>query len=137
VRGPTIGELSRQGEVTVGGRTIRIEEVSTSRPGQAFALVMDTRPCVGADQLARGTDLLVCESTYLNSEAQEAHEHFHMTATDAANLAQKSGARRLALTHFSQRYLTVEPFRVEASAIHPDVVVAEDLTRVPVPKRLG
>ena len=29
-------------------------EVSVARPGQAFALVMDTRPCAGAERLARG-----------------------------------------------------------------------------------
>jgi ribonuclease Z len=136
VRGPAVGELTRQGQVTVAGRTVRIEEVSTPRPGQSFALVMDTRPCAGAEQLARGVDLLVCESTYLNSEAQEAHDHYHMTAVQAAELAERAGARRLALTHFSQRYTSLEAFGQEAAAIHADVVVAEDLTRVAVPKRV-
>jgi ribonuclease Z len=136
VRGPAIGELTRKGHVTVGGRTIHVEEVSAPRPGQGFALVMDTRPCPGAEHLARGCDLLVCESTYLNSEAEEAHDHFHMTAADAATLAQQAGVRRLVLTHFSQRYTELEPFGKEASAIHPDVVVAADLTRVAVPKRV-
>jgi ribonuclease Z len=136
VRGPAIGELTRKGQVSVAGKTVRVEEVSTLRPGQAFALVMDTRPCPGAEELAQGADLLVCESTYLSAEEQEAHDHFHMTAAQAAHLARAGGVRRLALTHFSQRYTELEPFAREAAAIHGDVVAAEDLTRVPVPRRL-
>ncbi len=135
VRGPAVRALQQAGVVEVGGRTVRLDEVSVPRPGQAFALVMDTRPCAGARELARGADLLVCESTYLESEAREAHDHFHMTAAGAARLAREAGARRLALTHFSQRYLEREDFAREASALHPDVVVADDLTRVPLPPR--
>jgi ribonuclease Z len=137
VRGAAVGELQRRGEVVVAGRTVRLEEVSTARPGQAFALVMDTRPCAGAQQLAGAADLLVCEATYLTAEAREAYDHFHMTATDAARLAKEAGARRLALTHFSQRYTSLEPFAQEATALHADVVVAEDLARVAVPRRLS
>ena len=135
VRGPAVGTLLREGEITVGSRIVRLEEVSEPRPGQAFALVMDTRPCVGASRLARSVDLLVCESTYLNAEAREAHDHYHMTATDAAELARNAGAHRLVLTHFSQRYASAALFAEEAAAIHPAVIAVEDLARVPVPRR--
>jgi ribonuclease Z len=135
VRGPLVGELMRRGQVSVGGRTVTLDEMSEARPGQSFAVVMDTRPCAGAERLVAGTDLLVCESTYQASETQEAHDHFHMTAAQAALLARTGGARRLVLTHFSQRYTSLEGFAAEASAIHGDVVVAEDLTRVSVPRR--
>jgi ribonuclease Z len=135
VRGPAVGVLQRKGELTVGGHTVRLDDVSAARPGQAFALVMDTRPCPGASRLAQGADLLVCESTYLSAESQEAHDHYHMTAVDAAQLARAGGARRLALTHFSQRYAAGAPFAEEAAPVHADVVAADDLTRVPVPRR--
>jgi ribonuclease Z len=135
LKGPLIGELIRRGELTLNGRTVRVEEVSVPRPGQAFALVMDTRPCEGALALARGADLLACESTYLTSEAAEAHAHYHMTAAQAAELARAAGVRRLLLTHFSQRYGSTVLFEREAAALHGDVVAAEDLTVVAVPKR--
>ncbi len=135
VRGPAVGALLRAGQVEVAGRAVRLDDVSEHRPGQAFALVMDTRPCAGAEELARGVDLLVCESTYLQSEEREAHDHFHMTAGQAAALAARQGARRLALTHFSQRYDHREAFQAEASASHGDVQVADDLTQVTLPAR--
>ena len=100
-----------------------------------MAFVMDTRPCAGAIALARDVDLLVAESTYLESEAAEARERGHMTAGDAARLAVEAGARRLVLTHFSQRHPTVQAFLEEAGAIHPDAHAVRDLDRISLPSR--
>lgn len=58
-----------------------------------------------------------------------------MTAAQAAQLAVRHGVRRLALTHFSQRYISREDFQREAAALHPDVFIADDLSRVAVPPR--
>lgn len=135
IRGPAVGELARTGAVVVDGRRITAEEMSTPRPGQAMAFVMDTRPCDAALELARDVDLLVIESTYLSSEAREAHDHGHMTAAQAATIARDAGAKRVVLTHFSQRYLSLDAFAEEAGAIHGDVRIARDGMRIPVPKR--
>ncbi len=137
VRGPAIKRLIQDGSLEVDGRTVHLDEVSIHKPGQSFAFIMDTRPCEGAYELARGVDLLVCESTYLSSEEREARAHGHMTARQAAIIAKEAGARRLVLTHFSQRYGSLKPFLEEARAIHPDVVAVRDGDRVPVPKRKG
>lgn len=135
VSGPAVRQLIQTGQIQIGDRVVKLEEVSASKPGQAFALVMDTRMCPGAQALARGADILVCEATYQRSEELEAYNHFHMTAAGAAEMALSAGVRRLALTHFSQRYTTVAGFHEEASAIHSDVFCAEDLSLVSVPKR--
>lgn len=134
VHGPFVRALLDAGELSVEGRLVTVEEVSELRRGQAFALLMDTRPCDGALTLAHAADLVVAESTYLDSEREEAHAHAHMTASQAATIAQQAGARRLVLTHFSQRYQSLEPFAQEAGAIFSEVVVAKDLLRVSVPK---
>ena len=137
VKGPAIGKLAREGEVEVDGRTVKLEDVSVPKPGQSVAFVMDTRPCPGALALAKDVDMLVIESTYLHEDAKLAHDHAHMTAVQAAEIGKEAGARRVVLTHFSQRYPSSEPFVAEASAIHPDVIAVEDGQRVPVPKRRG
>ncbi len=137
VRGPAIKRLIQEGSLEVDGRTVRLEEVSVHKPGQSFAFVMDTRMCEGAFELARGVDMLVCESTYLSSEEREARSHGHLTAKQAATIAKEAGARRLVLTHFSQRYGSLKPFLDEARAVHDDVVAVRDGDRVPVPKRKG
>ncbi|MBX2803939.1 MAG: ribonuclease Z [Myxococcales bacterium] len=135
VRGRAIGELVRQGEIRIDDRVVTLDDVSVHRKGQSVAFVMDTRVCDAAVQLAEGVDLLVCESTYLSDASTEARERGHMTAADAARTARDAGARRLLLTHFSQRYPRVEAFLQEARRIHDDCVAARDGARVPVPRR--
>jgi ribonuclease Z len=135
ISGPAVRRLMAEGRLEVEGRVVKLEDVSEHRPGQSFAVVMDTRECPGAEALARGVDLLVCESTYQQTEASEAYDHFHLTAAGAAALALRAGAKRLALTHFSQRYAGLEGFQAEASAIHGDVFIADDLSQVQAPAR--
>lgn len=138
VVGADVGRLKRDGTITTAdGSTVNLSDHATERPGQKMAFIMDTRLCDAAFDLAAGVDLLVCESTYLESEATEAKSHAHLTAKQAARIAHESGARRLVLTHFSQRYRNVEPFVTEASEIHDDVVAAVDGARVPVPDRIS
>jgi len=136
VSGPDVGRLAREGSVTVGGATVRLDDVSAPRRGQVFAFVMDTRWCDSALDLAAGADLLVCESTYLHRDRALAEEYGHLTARQAAELASSAGARRLVLTHFSQRYGDdPQPFVAEAREVFDDVVAAADLQHIAVPPR--
>jgi ribonuclease Z len=136
ITGPDIGRLQREGVLLTSTGLVRLEEVSTSRPGQAFAFVMDTRRCEAAVEVARGVDLLVTESTYLSSEEALAAEYAHLTAAEAAHIAAEAGARRLVLTHYSQRHSDEQLFAEEARQHFPDVHAARDLDRVAVPPRL-
>ena len=136
IAGPDVGRLQRDGEFQVDGRTVRLEDVSVVRPGQRFAFVMDTRLCDGVYALAEGADMLVIESTFLAEDTGIAGDFGHLTAQQAARVARESDVRTLVLTHFSQRYPEPERFYEEARAeFDGEIVVAEDLARVPVPKR--
>jgi len=138
ITGPDVGRLQREGSLlTEDGRVVTLAAMSEHRRGQVFAFVMDTRLCDGAVALAEGADLLVCESTFLERDADLAAAYGHLTAAQAARLAVEAGARQLVLTHFSQRYPDDADFAAEAGAIFPDVVVVRDLDRVPVPPREG
>jgi len=134
--GRVVGQLLKEGSVEVDGETIHLDEVSVPRRGQSLAIVMDTRPCDGAMALARNVDMLVCESTYLTTEESEAWERGHMTALQAATLARDADARRLVLSHFSQRYPDQSVFLDEAKPVFEDCVAAEDGMVIPVPKRV-
>lgn len=135
VSGADIGRLQRDGALTVDGRTVTLDEVSEHRPGQSVAFVMDTRWCEGALALADDVDVLVCEATFLERHADLAPRYGHLTAAQAARLAAAAGARRLVLTHFSQRYPDPGEIAAEAGAVFDDVVVAADLDRVTLPPR--
>jgi ribonuclease Z len=136
IAGPDIGRLQREGVLEVaGGRRVTLAEMSEHRPGQRFAFVMDTRLCDAAFELAEGADLVVCESTYLSRDGDLAAAYGHLTVTQAARIAAEAGARRLVLTHFSQRYGDEAEFLTEAREVFPDVVAVRDLDRVAVPAR--
>lgn len=135
VRGRDIGILREDGSIEVDGRTVRLEEVSEPRRGQSFAFVMDTRLCDAAFELASGADLLVCEATFLEQESDLARDYGHLTAAQAATIARESGARRLVLTHFSQRHSDEEAYLREAKGIFDETIAATDLEVIPVPKR--
>ncbi|MEK8225904.1 MBL fold metallo-hydrolase [Oerskovia sp. M15] len=122
--------------VTDRGRTVGLEEVSVVRPGQSFAFVMDTRMCDAVLSLARGVDLLVIESTFLDRDRELAEAFGHLTALQAASVAAECGVRSLVLTHFSQRYQDPAEFWKEARTVFDgELTVAEDLDRVRVPPR--
>ena len=136
IGGPDVGRLQREGVLHRDGRRVTLAEVSEPRPGQRFAFVMDTRLCDGVYALADRADLLVIESTFLDADAGLAAEYGHLTAAQAAGVAQECGVRCLVLTHFSARYPDPARFHDEAASIFGGtVVVAEDLARIPVPAR--
>ncbi len=137
IEGPAVRALLRDGTLTLGDRTFRLEDLSEPRAGSAFALVMDTRACPGAVALARDADLLVMEATYTGADQRLATEHGHASAVDAARTALEAGAHRLAITHFSQRYLSVQQHVEDARAIFPATVALHDLDRVAIPRRHG
>ena len=100
-----------------------------------MAFVMDTGVCDAAVDLAAGADLVVCEATFTSTDRELARRYRHLTAADAGRVARDAGARRLVITHFSQRYPDVRVLLDEAAAVFDDVVAAVDLLRVPVPAR--
>ncbi len=136
ITGPDIGLLQRDGELERNGTRVHLTDVSEPRRGQKFAFIMDTRMCDAAFELADGTDLLVCESTFANADAALADDYGHLTAGQAAQIAAAAGARRLVLTHFSQRYQDTTQLRRDAAAAWDgDIILAADLDRIPVPPR--
>ncbi|MFO7941237.1 MAG: MBL fold metallo-hydrolase [Bacillota bacterium] len=62
-----------------------------------FAYTADTAPSKAVEELARGVDLLLAETSL-----PEGCEGFrgHMTASDAGRMAREAGVSRLLLTHF-------------------------------------
>ncbi|KIG15667.1 Ribonuclease Z [Enhygromyxa salina] len=138
LRGAVIKQLQRDGFVELEeGRRVNIQDVGKPRRGQVVAFVMDTRLCDNAFELARGADMLICESTYLEEDAARAKDHGHLTAKQAAQIAKQAGVRTLVLTHFSRRYERTAPFLAEAREVFTDgeVVAARDFDVLGLPKR--
>jgi ribonuclease BN (tRNA processing enzyme) len=68
----------------------------TSPGGRRLVYSGDTDYSENLVELARGADLLICESAF--PEAQRTHGH--LTPAQAGDIASRAGVRRLMLTHF-------------------------------------
>lgn len=131
VRGPMVRQLQEKGSLVVNGETIHLDDVSWIRQGDAFAVVIDTRKCPQAVEIARGAKILLCESTYAEEHADLAYKHYHLTAKQAAEIAVEAGVKELILTHFSARYQNTRDIEKEAREVFPNTYVAEDLKVFP------
>lgn len=131
VFGPAVKQLQQQGILIIDGKTVRLEDVSSIRKGDSIAVVIDTRYCQNAIDIARDAKILLCESTYLDEDRDLAYKHFHLTAKEAATIAKEANVHKLILTHFSARYQSLREFEIEARAIFPNTEVADDMLTFP------
>lgn len=134
VKGPLVKELQEKKSLMIEGQVVTLDQVSWIRPGDSFAIVIDTLPCQSAIDIARGASLFLCESTYLEEHKDLAFAHHHLTAKQAATIAKEAGVRQLILTHFSARYLNLKSFELEARTIFLNTYAADDLMIFPFPK---
>ena len=82
--------------------------------GKIVTYCPDTGVCDNAVKLAGDADLLIAECAHKPGE--ESPVWPHLNPQDAADIARRAGAKRLALTHFDAgRYLTVQE-RLDAAA---------------------
>ncbi|MCB1214083.1 MAG: ribonuclease Z [Deltaproteobacteria bacterium] len=127
--GPVRGRLVRGETVTLeDGRVFKPQDfVGPTRSGRSVAYCLDTRPCQGALDLAKGADVVLYESTFTKDMKKEAHAWGHSCAEDGAQVAQEAAAKHLILTHISQRYGSSKELLEEAKPHFENTVVAYDL----------
>lgn len=126
--GPERARLVRGESVTLAdGRTIQPEEVlGEPLPGVKYIHIGDVGRTNNLVDICQDADALVIEATYTEEEADMAQAFGHLTAAQAAKLAEAAGVKSLILTHLSRRY-SERMIREEARAIFPQVQVARDL----------
>lgn len=134
VFGQDVRTLQKEGKILIGERLVSLDDVSRIRKGDSLSVVIDTRYCQNAVEIARGAKVLICESTYQEEHKELAYKHHHLTAKQAAQIAVEAGAEQLILTHFSARYCNEKGFEKEAKEIFPNVGVAEDFKVFPFKK---
>jgi len=100
--------------------------------GKKITVINDTLPCKNAEALAKNSDLVICEATYLSDLEDKSKKHMHMTAAQAGKLAKKANAGKLILTHFSARYKDTKELEKDAKKYFKNVSCAKDFMRIEV-----
>jgi ribonuclease Z len=127
--GPIIKKLQSGIDIEYMGKKIKVKDVTEPIKGKKVTFVFDSKKCESAIKLAKNSDILICESTYLHDMKDIAKERGHMTAKEAAQIAKKAKVKKLVLTHFSQRYKDVEILEKEAKEIFQNTVAGKDLMK--------
>jgi ribonuclease Z len=126
LRGAMFSEIQKTGKLKIGGKTVKLKDITYGQAGKKLAYSGDTGPCPALVRASKGADLLIHECTFGADRKEEAKEASHSTSEDAASAAKKAGVARLVITHFSGRYADPSPLVAEAKAIFPATEAAKD-----------
>jgi len=104
--GPEYSKLHNGESVELDDGTVVHPEqvVGPPRPGRRVVYTGDTRPVDSVVEAAEDADLLIHDATFAEDGRERAGQTGHTTAKQAAEIANRAGAKRLALTHVSTRY---------------------------------
>ncbi len=128
--GPLLGKLQQGESIQHKGKKIHPDDTTFIENGKKVAYVADTSLCDNCYRIADNADLLICESTYSSKLAVKGEEYGHMTARQAAQVANKSGAKKLVLIHFSARYKNTQELEEDARDIFDNVICANDFMKI-------
>ncbi|MCX6768556.1 MAG: ribonuclease Z [Candidatus Micrarchaeota archaeon] len=127
LKGPMFREIQKKGFVEVGGKKIKLDDVSWERKGIKVVYSGDTQPTESVVKEAEGADLLIHDATFGEGMGDEAEGRLHTTAAGAARIAKRAGVKKLILTHISCRYADAEKELLsEARAIFKNTELAKD-----------
>ncbi|MGP3559905.1 ribonuclease Z [Geobacillus sp. BK01] len=136
--GPIYQEIKQGKTVVLEDGTVLDgrEFVGPPQKGRIVAVLGDTRFCEAAIELARDADVVVHEATFAAAEQRLAHDYFHSTTADAAEVARRAGAKRLILTHISSRYQGEAALKLldEARRVFPNTELAADFASFSIPR---
>ncbi|MEX0835771.1 MAG: MBL fold metallo-hydrolase [Nitriliruptor sp.] len=94
--------------------------------GASFVYSSDTAWCPDLIELARDTDLFLCEATW-QGDGDGVPEGMHLSAREAGRLATEAGARRLVLTHVLGSLDRNRSLAEAQETYAGDLALAEDL----------
>ena len=117
------GETMTDGEKTYTPDMVMGEE----RKGIKVTYCTDTRPVKTRSDMAKGSDLFICEGIYGEEEKiSNAKEYKHMTMYEAAGLAKAADVKAMWLTHYSPSVNRPEEYIDKIREIFPRTKAATD-----------
>lgn len=111
------------------GRTIeRKDVIGPPKKGRKVAILGDTRFLPDLKEPLQNANLLVHEGTFSGEDVELAHDYFHSTVKQAAELAKEAEVGELILNHISSRYqgAAIQQLEEEARSIFPNTTIAYD-----------
>ncbi|MGB9809193.1 MAG: MBL fold metallo-hydrolase [Caldanaerobacter sp.] len=124
-----IHTISEETALNIGGIEISFKKmnhpvetyaVKMKKDDKIFVYSADTVYTEDLVDFAKGADLLLCDANFLSGMQGP-----HMTAAEAAEVAKKSGSKRLILTHLSP-LMSLKDYYAEAKTLFENTEIARD-----------
>jgi ribonuclease Z len=110
-----------------GKKSIPNEDLTTApKPTIAYTFITDSLYSEKLISFAKDSNWLYHEATFLNEEADKAHQTFHSTAAEAGQFASLAGVKNLILGHFSSRYMFLNDHKTEAEKYFKPVFIGRE-----------
>ncbi len=130
--GPLIGKLQKGKDIKIKKEIIKADDVTTIKEGKIIGYIADTVYTSNCLEIAQDCDLLISESSFTSKHKEKAEKYKHLTAEEAASIANQCNVKKLVLTHFSQRYKDSNEILEDAKKLFQNVVLAYDFMKVKI-----
>jgi len=131
-QGPLLGKLQSNKSIIWKGKKIMPKNATYIVKGKKISYIVDTELCSNCFKLAQDSDILISESTFTSEHEEKAFDYKHLTAKQAAQIANESNSKLLILTHFSQRYKSIKEIEDEARTYFSNTRAAFDFMKLKV-----
>ena len=129
-KGEFYSKLKEKGKVKIGGKTVRLEDISYRRKGKKIAYSGDTEICDNLRNIVREADLLIMDCTYFE-DSGPLKRHRHASMPEVVRMVSEEGVKMTILTHISRKYQNDEELRGMIKDF-PDIHLAEDFMTVTI-----
>lgn len=127
---PILKELQKGNDIIWNKKKILSKNATTLKSGKKISIVLDSKLCQNIIKNVKCSDVLICEATLGDEFKEKAEAYKHLTASQAGLIAKNSDAKKLIITHFSQRYKDVSHLVKESRKIFKNTIEARDLLKV-------
>lgn len=119
--------------MTRSGEVLENERITLAPPKpRSYAYCSDTAFFPEMIPHIIGVDLLYHEASFGNDLMEVAHDKYHSTAAEAAQIAKQCGAAQLLLGHFSARYKDTSVLLNQAKEIFEDTMLSKEGNTYPI-----
>lgn len=130
--GPLLGKLQEGKNIIFKNKKYKNKDLTFFKYGKKISFVLDTSFTKNAIKISKDSDVLICEATYLEKHLEKGDKHKHLTATQAATIANMSNTKKLVMTHFSQRYSDIKEIEEEAKNIFSESYAGYDFLKLKI-----
>ena len=116
-------------DIVYDGKKYKAKDLIYLEEGKKISFVLDTVFNNKIVKFVKDADLLICDASFSSENVKEAKEHMHLTAKQDGEIAKSAKAKKLILTHISQRYDNkLKDLLDDAKKEFKNVSIAEDFS---------